>query len=190
MQDYSNYENIAALIEKTRHTDKEAFKHILVIYSGMLHSIIHSFDIPECDHDDLYQEAQMGLYKAVMTFDSRYSSFSTYAYVCIKSSVLSCLRKSNAKSTIPQDLIYSLSDEDFDVISVFDNPENEIIDKESLETLLEKINCLLSPLEKKVLSLYLSDTSYVNMAKLLGKTEKSVDNAIQRIRRKLKTLVE
>ncbi|MBE6688566.1 MAG: sigma-70 family RNA polymerase sigma factor [Ruminococcaceae bacterium] len=190
MQDYRDYENIAALIEKTRHTDKEAFKHILVIYSDMLHSIIHSFDAPGCDHDDLYQEAQMGLYKAVMTFDSRYSSFSTYAYVCIKSSVLSFLRKYSAKGTIPPGLIYSLSDEDFDVISIFDNPENEIIDRESLEMLVEKINGLLSPLEKKVLSLYLSDTSYANIAKLSGKTEKAVDNAIQRIRRKLRTLVD
>lgn len=190
MQNYSNFENIAALIDKTRHTDKEAFKHILAIYSDMLHSIIHSFDVPECDHDDLYQEAQMGLYKAVMTYDSRFSSFSTYAYICIKSSVLSCLRKSSARRTIPQDLMHSLSDEDFDVISVFDNPESEIIDKENLEALLEKINGVLSPLEKKVLSLYLSDASYASIARLLGKTEKSIDNAIQRIRRKLKKPAE
>ena len=190
MQDYRNNENIPALIEKTRHTDKNAFKHILSLYSDMLYSIIHFFDAPDCDRDDLYQEAQMGLYKAVMTYDSRYSSFSTYAYICIKSSVLSWLRKSKAKSNIPQSMIYSLSDEDFDVISDFDNPEDKLIDRENLEILMQKIDDLLSPFEREVLSLYLSDDSYVNIASALSTSEKSVDNAIQRIRRKLKTLMD
>lgn len=190
MQDYHNNDNISALIEKTRHTDKNAFKHILSLYSDMLHSIVHSFGAPDCDRDDLFQEAQMGLYKAVMTYDSRYSSFSTYAYICTKSSVLSFLRKSNVKSNIPQGIIFSLSDEDFDVISVFDNPEDKVIDRESLEILMKKIDGLLSPFERKVLSLYLSDDSYANIAYSLCKSEKSVDNAIQRIRRKLKTLID
>ena len=132
----------------------------------------------------------MGLYKAVMTYDSRYSSFSTFAYICIKSSVVSYLRKYNAKTSIPQGMILSLSDEDFDVISVYANPENDFIDRESLGILVEKIDGILSPFERKVLSLYLSDASYAQMAQKLSKSEKSVDNAVQRIRRKLRTLID
>ena len=132
----------------------------------------------------------MGLYKAVMTYDDSYSSFSTFAYVCIKSSVVSYLRKSSAKSAIPQSMMFSLSDVDMDVLSGYSNPENEIIDNENLEILMKKIEGLLSPLERRVLSLYLSDASYADIAGELGKSEKSVDNAIQRIRRKLGPLID
>lgn len=190
MQENYGSQNISELIQKTRHTDKNSFKHILSHYSNMLHSIIHSFEVPGCDYDDLFQEAQVGLYKAVMTYDEKYSSFSTYAYICIKTSVVSYLRKSTAKSNIPQNMMFSLSDEDFDVINVWANPENEFIGNESLEILTEKIDSLLSPYERKVLSLYLSDASYADIAVQLGKSEKSVDNAIQRIRRKLKPLID
>lgn len=188
MQNYSNNQELSMLIDKTRHTDKEAFKHIFSMYSDMLHNIIHSFDFPGCDYDDLLQEAQVGLYKAVMTYDDRYSSFSTFAYICVKSSVVSYLRKSSAKGSIPKGLLFSLSDEDFDIINIHANPESSLIDKESLEALMNKIESLLSPMEKKVLSLYLSGLSYATIAQQLEKDEKAVDNAVQRIRKKLKSL--
>lgn len=187
MPEYRNDENITQLIDRTRHTDRNAFRHIADLYSDMLHSIISTCGFSGSDYDDLFQEAQMGLFKAVMTYDSRYSSFSTYAYICIKSSVMSYLRKSSAKSNIPQSMLFSLSDEDFDIINS-SSPETELIGKESLKMLMEKIDGLLSPLERRVLGMYLNGAAYAEIAETLGKSEKSVDNAIQRIRRKLKAL--
>lgn len=188
MREYRNDDNITRLIERTRHTDRDAFRHIADLYSDMLHRVINSCGFCGYDYDDMFQEAQMGLFKAVMTYDNRYSSFSTYAYICVKSSVVSFLRKSSAKSNIPQNMLFSLSDEDVDAVNSTSSPESEFIGKESFELLTEKIDGLLSPLERRVLTLYLSGRSYAEIADELGKSEKSVDNAVQRIRRKLKCL--
>ena len=184
MPNFRNDDALMELIDKTRHTDKEAFKHILSTYSNMIHSIIHSIGVPAIEYDDVYQEAQIGLYKAVMFYKEEYASFSTFAYVCIKSSVASYMRNASSKGNVPASL---LSEDDVDeVTSSFATPESQIIDKESLELLMIRIEKLLSPFERKVLSLYLADNSYCEMAKLLSKDEKSIDNAIQRIRKKLR----
>lgn len=187
MPNFRNDKGLLELIDKTRHTDKDAFKHILSMYSNLLHSIIHSCGVPAGEYDDVFQEAQIGLYKAVMLYEEKYSSFSTFAYICVKSSVVSYLRNSYPKGNVP---MFSLSDDENDEsISSFITPESEFIDKESLELLMARIESLLSPFEREVLSLYLADNSYSDMALLLGKDEKSIDNAIQRIRKKLRSPV-
>ena len=188
MPNFRNDAGLMELIDKTRHTDKEAFKHILSTYSNMIHSIIHSMGVPSVEYDDVYQEAQIGLYKAVMFYKEEYASFSTFAYVCIKSSVVSYMRNASPKGNVP---VFSFSEDDIDEITgSFITPESQFIDKESLELLMARIEKLLSPFERKVLSLYLADNSHCDMAKMLSKDEKSIDNAIQRIRKKLKHPVE
>lgn len=188
MPKFRNDDGLMNLIDKTRHTDKEAFKHILSTYSNMIHSIIHAVGVPSGEYDDVYQEAQIGLYKAVMLYKEEYASFSTFAYVCIKSSVISYMRSTFPDASI---CVSSFPEDDSDeVLGSFITPESQFIDKESLELLTARIERILSPFERKVLSLYLADNSYCDMARLLSKDEKSIDNAIQRIRKKLKSPVE
>ncbi|MBQ9940653.1 MAG: sigma-70 family RNA polymerase sigma factor [Clostridia bacterium] len=190
MHDFISDKDLPELIDKTRHTDKESFKHILSLFSGMLHGILRSCGATADEYDDLYQEAQVGLYKAVMTYNREHSSFSTYAYICVQSSVLSFMRKTRSRGNIPTGLISSMSADLKGSVMSFITPETKLLDKESISLIVKKIGNSLSPFERKVLFLYLADKSYLEIAKELGKNKKSVDNAIQRIRKKLRYMPE
>lgn len=137
----------------------------------------------ENEVEDAVQEATYALYSAVKTFDKEKSSFSTFASLCIKRSVLSNIRKSNALKNIPDDLVTSIEEVD---LPDHNNPENIFIEKESYKTLTNNIKLELSSMEYKVLQLFLSGKSYGEIAESLNITEKSVDNALARIRKKLK----
>lgn len=138
--------------------------------------------------DDLAQEGLLGLLGAIRTYRSdRGSKFSTYANVCISNRMKTALRKSGRSGIIPR-----ISD-DFLLESgnaqVHDNnPENIVIDKEKSKELSLKINGALSELERETLYLFLKGYNYDQMANQLITSRKAVDNALQRVRRKLKSV--
>ena len=181
-------DNISELINDARRNDKDAFKHIAALYDDMLSGIVNAYAFSPEDRDDLRQEALIGLYRAVMTYNENYSAFSTFAHICMKRAVISYLRKSNSKGCVPKNKVSSLNDEVG--VNAASDPESDLIDKESLEIFLKKTDSVLSPFEKKVLGLYLSDASYLEISTILGRPRKSIDNAIQRMRRKLKLLID
>ena len=138
---------------------------------------------PETYREDAVQEATFALYTAVKNFDSSKSSFSTFASICVKRSVLSVIKNQQRKKNIPDELVDSLND-----LEIVDSnsPEKIFFDKEDLKTLTDTIKLELSSLEYKVLQLFLNGESYSCIAKRLNITEKAVDNSLSRIRKKLK----
>ena len=139
--------------------------------------------LPEPYIDDSVQEATIALYNAIKTYDPQKSSFHTFASLCIKRSVIAFARKNGAKKQIPDEMLSSIENTE---ISDHTTPEAIIIEKEDYDNLTQSIKLELSKMEYEVLQLFLSGMSYSFIAETLSITEKSVDNALSRIRKKLK----
>ncbi|MBR5264456.1 MAG: sigma-70 family RNA polymerase sigma factor [Clostridia bacterium] len=174
----------ARLIARARLGDGEAFAALVDSYKRLVYwHISHSASfVSAADEEDLYQEGLVGLLKAVRTYDGVSSAFATYASSCICHSVISAarrLRKQNG-DVVPLD--------DTELVSG-SSPESDLLDRESISLLYERVFSRLSGYERSVFELYLSDRSYADIARVMGKTEKSIANAICRIRRKLKKLL-
>lgn len=138
---------------------------------------------PEDCQEDAIQEANLAIYSAVKSFDESKASFSTFASLCIKRAVISVLKAGQRKKDIPDELLLSI--EDTEIIDS-NTPEKIFFEREDYNLLKDNIKLELSNLEYKVLQLQLSGESYSDIAKKLNITEKSVDNALSRIRKKLK----
>ena len=137
----------------------------------------------ESDREDAAQEASLALYSAVKNYDKDKSSFSSFASLCIKRSVIDCAKRAGRKKNIPEELLEPIED-----VSIPDcnSPEKIFFDKEAYKALTHSIKLELSGMELAVLQLFLSGKKYIDIADELGVSEKSVNNALMRIRRKLK----
>ena len=139
--------------------------------------------LPSQNVDDAVQEATISFYSAVKDYNSQKSSFKTFASLCIKRAVISFVRKNGAQKNIPDEMLSSLEGAD-----ISDNltPEEIIIGKEDYESLTQSIKLELSKMEFEVLQMFLAGMSYTDIAESLNTNEKAVDNALSRIRKKLK----
>ncbi len=137
---------------------------------------------PLNEFDDVVQEVTFELYAAIKAYDLKQSSFSAFASVCIKRAVIAHLRKSNSKKNIPEELISYIEETE---ISTTKTPESIFIEKEDYTALTESIKLELSKLEYNVLQNFLAGKSYKEIGQALSITEKSVDNALARIRKKI-----
>ncbi|MBO5917171.1 MAG: sigma-70 family RNA polymerase sigma factor [Oscillospiraceae bacterium] len=146
------------------------------------------------DHEDLFQEGMLGLLAAVRTFDPAHQTrFDTYAEVCIRRRLTSAIRDAVRDKHIPLNSYISFETPLFDTamgaLSIQkETPEDVFIGKEEWKERFHALKDQLSGFEAKVLALYLSGLSYDEIARHIGKTTKSVDNAVQRIRRKVARL--
>ena len=141
--------------------------------------------------DDLYQEGLIGLMYAIRSFsDDRGTRFRTYADVCVENKILSAIKSAHRQKNIPLNSYVPLSDVDFSVADDKLTPEQLLIANENYVRLSEFIDNNLSLIEKEVIRLYLGGYSYEYMAQKLGSTTKSVDNALQRVRRKLRSFAK
>lgn len=192
---YKNYtdEEIITLINDG---NKQAIDYLINKYKKLVKIKTRPYFIIGADNEDIIQEGMVGLYKAIRDYKKGVSSFSTFAGICIDRQVITAIKFANRKKHSPLNFYLSLSSPIFENnvnISFCDtlqehsqiNPEDIFIDKENVKILQEKINQNLSVFEKKVLYLYLKGNSYTNIAKELKKNEKAIDNAIQRIRKKI-----
>ncbi len=134
-------------------------------------------------YEDAIQEATLSLYSAINNYNCERSSFQTFASLCIKRSVISFLKAQNRKKNIPNELVSSLDDME---IADSNSPEKIFFDRNDYKALTDNIKLELSPLEYNVLQLYISGYRYSVIADKLSVTEKSVSNAMLRIRKKLK----
>ena len=182
------------MVAAAKNGDDSAFTELAEKYKGLLEKYAQSLtepfvdSLPFCDTDDLMQEALCGLMGAVRTYDGVSSKFSTYAASCVHNSVVSYLRKHNKPGySYVKGGLDSLENVATDNIK--DSAELQVIDIESTTILYNKIISVLSAFERKVFELYLAEIPYAVIAKKLNKNEKCVDNAIQRIKAKLKKLV-
>ena len=146
------------------------------------------------ENDDLIQEGMIGLFKAVRDYKSdRESSFCSFAQLCITRQLCSALEASNRKKHMPLNTYISFSQSDSDGTELEDmlhddiaSPEQLLIEQEKFKEFKEQLWNKLSNMEKKVLQLYLEGNNYTTIAHMLGKSDKSIDNALSRIRQKLK----
>ena len=188
------------LIALFRDGDQEAMEFLLDKYKEMVLRKARSMYILGGDSDDLIQEGMLGLFKAVRDYDcGRDASFRTFAQLCVTRQLYTAVTASTRNKHLPLNTAISLSrplrenggDEEEEFMDCLEadassNPEEYIIGQEEMERLEEKIEKELSPLEKQVLELHLTGMGYVEIAHVLNRDEKSTDNALQRIRTKLK----
>lgn len=188
------------LVELSAAGDKAATECILTRYKNLVRARGRMYFLAGADREDIIQEGMIGLFKAIRDFDStKLSSFRGFAELCIKRQLLTAVKNANRQKHIPLNTYVSLSsplyDDDSESMTgelVADttetNPENLLIRKEKAASMSDKIEETLSELEKRVLSLYLSGKNYQEIAEILGRTPKSADNALQRIRKKIEHL--
>ncbi len=173
------------LITRARLGDDIAFAALVKAYRRLIHWHVSrsASDIAAAYRDDLFQEGLVGLLSAVRTYDGVTSAFATYASSCISHSVISAARRYRKQAGCE-----TVSLEETELGSS-QSPESDFLDRESSSVLYERIFSELSAYESAVFELYLSDRSYAEIARVMDKSEKSIANAICRIRKKLKALL-
>lgn len=165
--------------------DDIAINAVLSKFKPLVRSKARSFFLVGGDKDDIIQEGMIGLFKAIRDYTE--GSFIAFASVCILRNIITAINKANRQKNIPlNNYIAFECNEESIVFSEEFNPENITIKKESGGELNEKLSKLLSNLESDVLHNYLFGLSYAEIADKLTLSEKSVDNAIQRIKAKIR----
>ena len=196
--DYANLSD-EELVELSASGDRRATEHLLSKYKNLVKNRAKAYFLVGADRDDIVQEGMIGLFKAIRDFDiTKQASFLGFAEVCIKRQIITAVKASTRQKHLPLNSYISLSDpvyEDNPELSLLDKiaqrdsvgPEEMFLRREMAEHIGTEIENKLSSLEKTVLSLYLSGMNYQEIAIELNRTPKSIDNALQRIKRKLDT---
>lgn len=172
-----------------------AVETLIARYSRMVRACARPLFLAGGDQEDLFQEGMIGLLYAIRSYDpSSGTPFRAYALVCVRNKMISAVRAAAAIKHAPLNdsvSFHTFSQDETVPESMRADPETEVIGREGASELLDALRFSLSASEKEVLSLYLQGLSYSEIAALRGKTNKSVDNTVQRIRRKtLKILGE
>lgn len=181
------------LIARLRAGETAIEDYLMEKYKGLVRQKARAMFLIGGDTDDLIQEGMIGLFKAVRDFQpDKEAAFATFARVCIDRQIYSAIQNSNRQKHQPLNSYVSLNQED-ESSPIWDlsveNPEAIIIDQETTQDLRKRISDYLSPMENKVLDLYLKGKGYVEIAEILGKSPKSIDNALQRIRAKIREVL-
>nr|WP_247739314.1 RNA polymerase factor sigma-70 [Bacillus sp. 165] len=190
------------VVELVRRGNIEALEYLINKYRNFVRAKSRSYFLVGADREDIVQEGMIGLFKAIRDYkEDKLSSFKAFAELCITRQIITAIKTATRQKHIPLNSYVSLDkpiyDEEsdrtlLDVISeakVMD-PEEMIINQEEYVDIELKISELLSDLERKVLSLYLDGRSYQEISELLNRHVKSIDNALQRVKRKLERYVE
>ena len=184
------------LIAMARDNDDKAMEYLIMKYGYIVKHYVRTMFLIGAESEDLMQEGTIGLFKAIRDYKSGTgASFATFATTCIKRQIDTAIKTYNRKKHNPLNESVSISvnpeegkndyEEEMQDRSVASNPELAVLMKEKHEAMLDKIDKELSPYEKKVVELYLEGYSHSDMAAKLGKEQKSIDNALSRIRVKL-----
>ena len=183
--------------------NQEIMDYLMVKYKSMVRKKARAMYLLGGENEDLIQEGMIGLIKAVRDFDvTQKTSFSSFAELCVTRQMYSAIEASNRKKHLPLNSYVSLYEDSeqvgegrslplIDTIesSKENDPEVLYFGKEYTEAFAEQLKELLSPLENHVLYLHLMGTDYRTIAELLGKSPKSVDNALQRIKTKAQKIL-
>ena len=184
------------LIENIKQEDQRALNCLIERYNEIVSMKANKFFMVGAEKDDMIQEGMIGLYKAVKSFDTqKQNSFKTFANMCIERQLITAVKNSNRQKHIPLNSSLSLNaaayedNEDMDKMDILDvkilnDPSDIIADREYFENMENKIKENLSDFELQVLYEYEKGKSYAAIAEKLNAKIKSVDTAIQRIRKK------
>ncbi|MCA1032745.1 RNA polymerase sporulation sigma factor SigH [Bacillus timonensis] len=190
------------VVELVHNGQSEALDYLINKYKNFVRAKARSYFLIGADREDIVQEGMIGLYKAIRDFkEDKLTSFKAFAELCITRQIITAIKTATRQKHIPLNSYVSLDkpiyDEEsdrtlMDVISgakVMD-PEELIINQEKFDDIEVKMAELLSDLERKVLALYLDGRSYQEISEDLNRHVKSIDNALQRVKRKLERYLE
>ncbi|ACJ32472.1 RNA polymerase sigma-30 factor, sigH [Anoxybacillus flavithermus WK1] len=200
----SRYEQLEdeMIVELVHQGDSEALDYLIHKYKNFVRAKARSYFLVGADREDIVQEGMIGLYKAIRDFkEDKQSSFKAFAELCITRQMITAIKMATRQKHIPLNCYVSLDKpiyEDDSARTLMDvlsgtkitNPEELIINREEFNHIEEKMTELLSDLERKVLLLYLEGRSYQEISEELNRHVKSIDNALQRVKRKLEKYVE
>ena len=190
------------VVRLAQETDGPALEYLLNKYKNFVRTKARSYFLIGADHEDIVQEGMIGLYKAIRDYKAeRLSSFRAFAELCVTRQIITAIKTATRQKHIPLNSYISLNkpiyeeDSDRTLLDVIteegmSNPEEMIIDREDLSVIEGKIGQMLSDLEKDVLVRYMEGKSYVEIADEMHRHVKSIDNALQRIKRKLLKYLE
>ena len=165
----------------------DATDALLARYKDAVRSKARKFYMLGGDQDDIIQEGMIGLFKAIQTYDpAGGASFKTYMNICVHNQILNAIEAATAKKHTPLNSSGDLSAAWDIPADVSSNPDELAIYSDSMQLILSDDGKLLSPMEKQVARMLADGHNYREIAAQLGRSPKSVDNTIQRIRRKLK----
>lgn len=199
------YENLSdeEIIKIIKNGDKNALEYIMNKYRDVVNIKVSKYFIVGAEKDDIVQEGLIGLYKAIKSFDcEKDNSFKTFANLCIERQLITAIKTSNRQKHMPLNSYLSLNmsayedDEADTILDVFDSnlvedPLDTITKKEYYISIENAIDKSLSSFEKQVLNRFAKGESYVQIADKLNTPVKSIDNAIQRIRKKaIKNIID
>lgn len=201
MKEFSDFTD-EELIIRYRDGDKQIMDYLMDKYKHVVRSKASRMFILGADKDDLIQEGMIGLFKAVRDYDSgRDASFLTFAELCVSRQMYTAIQAANRKKHLPLNSYISLYKNSEDEIlegqligAIRDfseqNPEEILIDRENVEALQTIIDQELSTFERQVLELSMTGMGYIDIARLLGKDPKSTDNALNRVKTKIRKAIE
>lgn len=182
--------------------DNSATEYIIDKYKNLVKSKARTYFLIGADKEDIVQEGMIGLFKAIRDFkEERLCSFKAFAEICITRQIITAIKTATRQKHIPLNSYVSLNKPMYDeeneqtlLDTIVENktfdPEEIMITKENFSAIEKQIEKSLSRLEWNVLSLYLEGKSYSEIGRLLSKSEKSIDNALQRIKRKVGKIVD
>jgi RNA polymerase sporulation-specific sigma factor len=197
--DFQTDENI---VESVRLGDGEALEYLIHKYRNFVRAKARSYFLIGAEREDIVQEGMIGLYKSIRDFrGDKLASFKAFAELCITRQIITAIKTATRQKHIPLNSYVSLDkpiyDEDsdrtlLDVIcgSRVSDPEEMLINREEFFGLEDKMSEILSDLERRVLMLYLDGRSYQEIGVDLDRHVKSIDNALQRVKRKLEKYLE
>lgn len=186
------------IIKEIRKGDKQALTYLMNKYKEIVNLKVGKYFMVGAEKEDIIQEGLIGLFKAIKTFNAeKNNTFKTFANMCIERQLITAIKSSNRQKHMPLNSYLSLNMSAYDneeehgaeLMDTFDSktiedPLETIINKEYYDEIEKSIDKTLSQFEKQVLDRYMKGESYVTIAKKLDSPVKSVDNAIQRIRKK------
>lgn len=190
------------MVFKAKVGDEKSINHIIRKYRNFVRAKAKPFFIVGADKEDILQEGMIGLFKAIRDYDEEKTvSFRAFAELCVTRQIITAVKTATRQKHIPLNSYISLNkpvneeEPDRTLMDTMKNeeindPEQLTINKEAMQLIVEKTKEMLSDFETKVLSLYLKGYSYQEISAKLGKHSKSVDNALQRIKRKFEKYLE
>ncbi|AUS88837.1 RNA polymerase sporulation sigma factor SigH [Lysinibacillus sp. HST-98] len=195
-QDFERF-NDEELIEMVHQGNTDALDYLITKYRLLVRAKARSYFLIGADKEDIVQEGMIGLYKAIRDFKGdKLASFRAFAELCITRQIITAIKTATRQKHIPLNSYISLDKPIFDEESdrtlmdvltgaIMDDPEELMIHREEFGYLEEKMSEILSELELQVLALYLDGQSYHEISAKLNRHVKSIDNALQRVKRKL-----
>ena len=181
--------------------DGEALEYLLDKYKNFVRARARSYFLVGADHEDIVQEGMIGLYKSIRDYKpDKQSSFRAFAELCVKRQIITAIKTATRQKHVPLNSYVSLNkplygeESDRTLLDVIEgwvtNPEELFIGQEDVSHIHDQIGTVLSDLEQQVLNAFLDGKSYQEIAVMLNRHVKSIDNALQRVKRKLTHYLE